>query len=75
MAGKEKGTIDECRSVRGVGNEETEGIGGGSGMRIDGYIRTNHRPAGTGARGTTGMGKTDKDLGTGRLPKTRDEDK
>lgn len=45
-------------------------------MRIDGYIRTNHRPAGTGARGTAaGMGKTDKDLGTGRLPKTRDEDK
>lgn len=37
------------------------------------YIRTNHRPAGTGARRgwLFGMGKTDKDLGTGRLPKTR----
>ena len=31
--------------------------------------------AGTDARRTVEMGKTDKDFGTGRLPKTRDEDK
>lgn len=43
LRGKEKRTIDGCRSVRGVG-KRGEGNRWGSGMRIDGNIRTNHRP-------------------------------